>query len=210
MSQQYAECKAFGFKTLFSKSLITKYYEKRRIEKRYRKCNNQFIAISNDTLHYYKRNLHTKLRKNIHFLPNAIDFHKFYNPEKKQISESINLIMVGHMADYKNQIFLIDVLQILRNVNIQANLTLLGDWQNNRAKIESKAEQMGLKPYVSMPGTVEDVENCLKNQHIYVHSASYEPFGLVMIEAIRRITCCLPRWRRKQGYYGKWQKRIYY
>jgi glycosyltransferase involved in cell wall biosynthesis len=178
------EFKAFGFKTLFRKSLITKYYEKLRIEKRYLKCNNQFIAISNDTLHYYKKNLHPKLRKNIHFLPNAIDFNKFYDADKKQIPENINLIMVGHMADYKNQIFLLDVLQRLRKVNIHANLTLLGDWQNNGAKIESKAEQMGLKPYVSMPGTVEDVEYRLKNQHIYVHSAYYEPFGLVMIEAM--------------------------
>jgi glycosyltransferase involved in cell wall biosynthesis len=178
------EFKAFGIKIFFSKGLITKFYEKIRIEKRYLKCNNQFIAISNDTLNYYKRNLHPKLRKNIHFLPNAIDYDKFYNADRKQISEVINLIMVGHMADNKNQIFLIDVLQRLRKENINANLTLLGDKQNNGAKIESKADQLGLRPYVSMPGTVEDVENHLKNQHIYVHSAYFESFGLVMIEAM--------------------------
>lgn len=178
------EFKAFGIKTPFNKGLLTKFYEKKRIEKKYRQCNNQFIVISKDTLNYYSKNLNRSLRKNIHFLANAIDYNKFYNPDKREITDRVNLIMVGHMSDYKNQIFLIDVLKILRNGSINAHLTLLGDWLGNGERINEKAKKAGLSAHLSMPGIVTNVEGQLADQHIYVHSAYYEPFGLVMIEAM--------------------------
>lgn len=178
------EFESFSWKTLFNKQLIARYYEKKRIEKAYIKCKNEFIAISKHTSSYYKKNLPAILSKNIHFLPNAIDYHKFYFSEKRNITNRVNLVMVGHMADYKNQIFLIDVLNILRKNKTNAYLKLIGDWRDNGIKIQKKAEEMDLLPYLSMPGIIDDVENQLKEQHVYVHSALSEPFGLVLIEAM--------------------------
>jgi len=178
------EFKSFGFKTFFSKLLLTKWYEKKRIEKKYKQCNNQFIAISQDTYSYFKKNLPKSLHKNIYLLPNAINYQKFRNNSVKSISEKVNLIMIGHMSDYKNQIFLIDVIEILKMKGITVRLTLLGDWRENCIKIIDKAKQKGLTDCLDMPGIVENVENYLFEQHIYVHSAYYEPFGLVLLEAM--------------------------
>ncbi|MDD2636384.1 MAG: glycosyltransferase family 4 protein [Bacteroidales bacterium] len=178
------EFKSFGIKTFFNKSLLTKYYEKKRIERKYIKCDNQFISISQDTNYYYNNNLNKKLKKNVHYLPNAIDYNKFYYKGTRDINKELNLIMVGHMSNYKNQIFLIDVLKILRKNDIDANLTLVGDWRNNGQKIIEKAKSLQIESFLKMPGLIENIEEELKTQHIYVHSAYYEPFGLVLLEAM--------------------------
>lgn len=169
---------------LYKRRRLTEYYEKRRLVRSYKKCKNTFIAISENTRKYYDHNLPKVLADKIVMLPNAIDYQKFYHNNHREISDKVNLVMVGHMSDNKNQIFLIDVLQKLRNTNVNAYLTLIGDWRNNGVKIETKAKNLGLEPYLSMPGIIENIENNLKEQHVYVHSAHYEPFGLVMVEAM--------------------------
>lgn len=171
-------------KELFSRKRIAESYEKRRLLKKYKQCNNTFIAISKDTESYFKNNLFYCLAKKIVLLPNAIDFNKFFFNQNRSISGCINLVMVGHMADYKNQIFLIEVLAYLHKAKYNVYLTLIGNWSKNGTKIEAKAKELGILSYLSMPGLVENVECKLKDADIYVHSALYEPFGLVMIEAM--------------------------
>jgi glycosyltransferase involved in cell wall biosynthesis len=178
------EFKSFNVKTLLNKNLLTKYYEKKRIERKYIECNNQFVSISQDTNDFYSKNLNKKLKKNVHYLPNAIDYNKFYYNGSRVIDKALNLIMVGHMSDYKNQIFLIDVLNILRKNEIDANLTLAGDWRNNGQKIIEKAKSLQVESFLKMPGLIENIEEELKAQHIYVHSSLTESFGLVFIEAM--------------------------
>lgn len=178
------EFRALDFKTIFNKNLFIKYYEKRRIEKKYIKCNNQFITISKDTLNYYNRNLNRKLKNSIHFLPNAIDYNKFYFDGKRSLNGKLNLIMVGHMSDYKNQIFLIDVLEILIKRGCDVNLKLIGDWRNNGQQIIDIAKEKKLSKYLELPGLINNVEEELKHAHVYIHSSLTESFGLVLIEAM--------------------------
>ncbi len=174
----------FSIKTFFYKDKLTKYWEKCRIIAKYKKCNNKFVVISNDTKRFYKSVLPKSLAQNIYLLPNAIDYDKFHKERTIDFSDTLNLIMVAHMSDYKNQIFLIDVLKDLISRGVDANLTLVGDWRNNGEKIRHKVEQLGLLSQVNMPGIVEDVERLYQQSHIYVHSAYYEPFGLVLVEAM--------------------------
>lgn len=179
------EFSRFKLSCLYRKSDFTRIYEKIRMERRYRACKNRFIAISADTVKYYKRNLNKSLIDNVLYLPNAIDYHKFYSsirPDEK--SEILNLVMVGHMSDYKNQMFLIYVLRALNDKNQDVCLTLIGDWRNNGEKILNKAMSLGVGEKLRMPGMVENVEVEYSKNHIYVHAANYEPFGLVLIEAM--------------------------
>lgn len=179
------EFSRFKLSCLYRKSDFTRIYEKIRMEKRYRACKNRFIAISADTVKYYKRNLNKSLIDNVLYLTNAIDYHKFYSsirPDEK--SEILNLVMVGHMSDYKNQMFLIYVLKALNDKNQDVCLTLIGDWRNNGEKILNKAMSLGVGEKLRMPGMVENVEVEYSKNHIYVHAANYEPFGLVLIEAM--------------------------
>ena len=178
------EFRNFTVGTIFNKGKLTKFWEKCRIVAKYKRCNNKFIAISGDTERFYKRALPKTLVKNIYTLPNAIDYHKFYCERNLDCSGSLNLIMVAHMSDYKNQTFLIDVLKNLISRGVDAVLTLIGDWRNNGELIKLKAERLGVLSHLRMPGLVEDVERMYSINHIYVHSAYYEPFGLVLIEAM--------------------------
>lgn len=178
------EFRNFTFGTIFNKGKLTKLWEKCRIVAKYKRCNNKFIAISSDTERFYKRALPKTLAKNIYTLPNAIDYHKFYYERNPDCSGPLNLIMVAHMSDYKNQTFLIDVLKNLISRGVDAVLTLIGDWRNNGELIKLKAERLGVLSHLRMPGLVEDVERMYSINHIYVHSAYYEPFGLVLIEAM--------------------------
>lgn len=171
---------------LLNKRRITEYFEKKRLIKKYKECNNTFIAISNDTFDYFRNNLPGSWRQKIILLPNAIDFKKFYNNRPKNIDSSgtIKLINIGHFAPKKNQIFLLRVVKILRQKNINISLKLVGDSEAVKPIFIKEAESMGVKDCIEMPGIVNNVEDHLKQADIYVHSAIYEPFGLVLLEAM--------------------------
>lgn len=175
----------FKMSCLYRKVDFTRYFEKIRMERKYKCCGNKFIAISEDTLNYYKRNLRKVLANNVVLIPNAIDYEKFHGSaqiDKK--NECLNLVMVGHMSDNKNQIFLLDVLRCVKKRYKNVKLTLVGDWRNNGDKICKKAKNLGLSDDIEMPGLVEDVQNIYLKNHIYVHSALSEALGLTLIEAM--------------------------
>lgn len=177
----------FSFKTLISKELITNFYEKQILLKRYKNCNNHFITISKDTEQYFKKTLPRSLSGNIRTLPNAINFHRFNNSEKinheLNKNEFVKLISVGSLVDKKNQIFLVDVVKVLHFKNYKVQLDLLGDGQN-KISIEKKIHEYNLQEYIFLRGNVSNVEDYLHESSIYVHSATYEPFGLVLLEAM--------------------------
>lgn len=177
--------KNFSFWTLFKKEDITNYYEKLILKSRYRKCNNHFIAISKDTETYFKRNLPRMLSDNIHILSNAINTKRFSNPDSRisKRFELLRLISVGSLVEKKNQIFLIEVVKILHEKNVKVYLDILGDGQN-RIRLENKILDYNLQDYICLKGNVQNVEDYLRCSAIYVHSALYEPFGLVLLEAM--------------------------
>ena len=132
---------------------------------------------------YFKSRLPSALFENITYLDNAVNYQKFYNPNKIELNEIVKLITIGSLVDKKNQLFLVEVVSILRNKKINVTLDILGEG-SNRELIVNKIESAGLQDYVKLHGNVENVEEYLKRSTVYVHSATYEPFGLVLIEAM--------------------------
>jgi len=174
--------------TFFNKEKITNLYERNFLFKKYVACNNNFIAVSEDTLNYIKHNLPSRLKENICLMHNAIDFNKFYN-KKKQFENnvikkrSIKLINIGSLIDKKNQCFLIDVMAYLKDLGYDATLDLLGDGPDQKI-VEEKINKMNLADRIFCRGNISNVEDFLHGSDIYVHSATYEPFGLVLLEAM--------------------------
>jgi glycosyltransferase involved in cell wall biosynthesis len=164
------------------KKNITDFYEKNIIVKRYLTCKNQFIVISKNTKEYFINILPKKLAQNIHLLSNAINYKKFQNNSVKKAT-TLRLINVGSFAPKKNQTFLIDVLLELKKRGIQCELFLLGDGEELQ-KVKEKAFIYGLNNEIHFLGNVNDVEEQLWKSHLYIHSAYYEPFGLVLLEAM--------------------------
>lgn len=165
------------------KKNITDIYEKNIITKRYLSCENQFIAISNHTKIYFTNVLPKKLTQNIHLLSNAIDYKKFYAKGNVKKSNILRLINVGSFAPKKNQTFLVDILLELKSRGIRCELYLLGEGEEYE-KVKEKAFLNGLNNEIHFLGNIKNVEEQLWKSHLYIHSAYYEPFGLVLLEAM--------------------------
>jgi len=178
--------KRFDAECLFRKSRFTDFYERKLMLRKYRQCDNNFIAISKDTERFFKTNLPCYLQ-NIFLLPNAIDYNKFSRNDvlaKKSLSlQKIELINVGSFVDKKNQSFLIDVVKVLHGKGFNISLILLGDG-TNRQMVENKIKENNLTDHIRCFGNVNNVEDFMHKADIYVHSALYEPFGLVLLEAM--------------------------
>ena len=53
-----------------------------------------------------------------------------------------------------------------------------------KKSLEQYAEDLNLSKYISFKGNVRNVTHYLKTSNIYLHTATYEPFGLVILEAM--------------------------
>lgn len=176
------QLKKVTFKTFINKNRFLNFYEMLFLMKHYRKNNGtHFIAISQDTLKFLKINL-PKIQKTL--LLNAIDFKRF----SKEIGSSVNintlrLINIGSFVNKKNQKFLLEVASYLVEKDVDFELHFYGDGEN-RQGLEMEVKERFLSNRIFFHGNVDNIENCLWNSDIYVHSANYEPLGLVILEAM--------------------------
>ena len=173
-----------------SKKRITEWFERKWMLKKYSACNNNFIAISRDTELYFKRVLPFKIQR-ITLLHNSIKFAKFSNnipriPEGKLIK----MVSAGSLVDKKNQIFLADVVHELNKEGFIADLRVLGDGVNKN-KITKRINELEIADQMFLEGNVDSVESYLNLASFYVHSATYEPFGLVLLEAMAASMVCV-------------------
>lgn len=169
--------------TFTNKSRFTNFYEKVRLVKKYKACNNSFIAISEDTEAYCKNVLPHSFSNRIHLLHNSINYHKFKRVDNNRSTDKLRLLNIGSFTPKKNQQLLPDIVKSLLDKGIDTHLTMLGDGPLLQ-KVKEKAGQMGLENYIHFAGNVDNVEDYLRNANMYVHTATYEPFGLVLLEAM--------------------------
>lgn len=183
---------AFTFNKL-NKQKLTNYFEKQMMLKRYELCNNRFVAISKDAFDYFYVNLNSKLKERIHLLHNAIDYQRFYRGARTfstNANGNFRLVSVGSLVDKKNQQFLIDILLELLPLIPNCHIDVLGDGPNHGRIIE-KIKKYNLQDKITLHGNVNNVEEFLHASHLYIHPATYEPFGLVLIEAMAAGLPCI-------------------
>lgn len=173
------------FSTFLSKNGLIKFYSYYYLMRLYRKCNNFFIANSLDTFRYFKNNLSCRLTTNLTYFDNCINIKRF-NLDKEYVplkGRQIKLISIGSLVKKKNHSYLVEVVSILRNKGVDVSLTILGEGIE-RQELENIIVSKKLTNYIKLLGLVDEVENELLKADIYVHSAIYEPFGLVLVEAM--------------------------
>jgi glycosyltransferase involved in cell wall biosynthesis len=182
--------KNMSIKDWTDKRRVTEFFEKSWMIKRYRKSKNAFIAISNNAQSFFRQTLPKDLQ-HITLLHNAIDYSRFESPEAVMPSGNIiSMATTGSLVDKKNQIFLIDVVKELNKRDYKAKLEVLGEGVN-RAKIQNAIDVNSLNDQITLHGNVARVEDFLKNVSFYVHPAYYEPFGLVLLEAMAASKVCV-------------------
>ena len=168
--------------SFFNFKFFYKIYEKQRLVKRYLKSDKKFISVSNDTFSFFNKNMQ-KFSKDLVSLSNSIDLSRFKQFSKKPPSHIIKLISVGNLLVKKNQIFLLDIVKYIKSKNYSVNLNIVGDGIEKKT-IANKIDALNIKDNVILSGQKDIVEEELIKADFYVHSAPYESFGLVFLEAM--------------------------
>lgn len=173
----------FTVASLFSRQRITAALEKKQLLKKYLGCNNHFIANSADTGNFFRKRLPAALTKNLYVLPNGIDLSRFPFLDRKFPSQEIRLVTTGSLVKKKNHAFLVAVMAGLKKTGKTFRLDVLGNGPL-RGELEKLRDDSGLRNEIFFHGNVDDVHQYLQAAHVYVHAATYEPFGLAMVEAM--------------------------
>ena len=173
----------FRFSSILSKDKFLRLFEKKYLLKRYKiNCGSQFVAISNHTESYIKS---VQNKFPVILQHNAINFCRFIRPENhfKSKNDFIKIINIGSFVPKKNQSFLVEVISNLKEKGVKTKIYFLGDGPT-RHEVTKKAIQFGVMDSCFFEGNVENVEKYLWDSDIYIHSAKYEPLGLVILEAM--------------------------
>lgn len=182
----FPEFETFSIKTLFSKKLLANYYERRRIFKKYRAVNNQFITISKAIDDHLKKQLPKSGYSSVHLIPNGIDIQKFKaEPRELDLKEKIRFVSVGRLFPVKNHDYMIRAMAIFKDQHPELDweLNILGEG-SERPYLEALIKKLDLENHIFLQGLIHNVEDWLKTSHVYLHTANYEPFGLVLCEAM--------------------------
>lgn len=171
--------------TLLDKGALLNALEKRYLIKhKYRKVRTWFVANSTHTLDYYKSVLLSSMVKDVKLIPYGFDHDRFRLKEPKRTPDGrIRLVNVGSYQDKKNQKFIVEIAKELRALEMDFEIHLLGDGAN-RPAVQALVDAAGLGDRVTLHGNVDCVEQWLWNSDLYLHTAWYEPFGLVFLEAM--------------------------
>ena len=114
---------------------------------------------------------------------NVSSNYRLENDSKKLLKPSINIINIGSFVLKKNQNLLLDIISELVKRNIEVRCFFLGDGPL-KIEVEKRAQELGISTHCIFLGNVNNVEEYLWQSHVYVHTATYEPLGLVLIEAM--------------------------
>ncbi len=185
----------WSWKNIFNKSKITNSFEKRLLFHLYNKNGGtHFIAISKHTESYIKS---VQSKYSVTLLHNAIDVKRFQKPadflignENSELrsvidkrSLTLKIINIGSFLQKKNQTFILEIILELNHQGVNTTCIFLGDGPYKEA-VEKRASEMGISEQCQFLGNVENVEEYLWQSDVYVHTATYEPLGLVLLEAM--------------------------
>lgn len=167
-------------KGIHRKSHWTNLYERKIVLKKMLERNTTVIAISDDSFHFSKKNLPHNTE--VILLNNAIDVERFKN-ESTWEKRPDRIVMIGSLVEKKGHDLALRILAEMHVKNLRFHLDLLGDGPL-RNDVMSLAESLQLTHFVHFHGNVDHPEKFLENAQIYLHTAKYEPFGLVLLEAM--------------------------
>ena len=120
---------------------------------------------------------------------NGIDVRAYrFDPEARekiraqhQLGDSFVIGHAGHLAEVKNQKFLLELMPWILERKPNAKLLLLGDGPD-RAMLEQKIREMGLEKAVIMTGNVMNVAQYLSAMDVFAFPSLYEGTPLSVIE----------------------------
>lgn len=166
-----------------TKQKITDWYERSIILHAYDKRDSHFIAISRHCEAYAQANLPKRFLPNITFMSNAINTNRFRPQSKLSVPDALHIASIGSLVAKKNHLLLIEIAHELRKSGVQFTIDIMGDGVL-RNELQSRIDASSLNTEVLLRGLTDQPETVLWKSSLYVHTATYEPFGLVLLEAM--------------------------
>lgn len=105
------------------------------------------------------------------YYPNFLQDAYIPTHYRERTDKKIQLVYFGRVTESKNVLLMVDVLSILREKKLDAELTIIGAsndaYQN---KINQKIIELGLTQHVTMPGrkNIKEIVEYLKNSHYFI------------------------------------------
>lgn len=170
----------FSWRTCLSKQGFTNWYERYILLKKWNKLEKRCaIAIAEDSFVYAQHVLGKKTT--VHKLLNGISVKRFAPVHTK--GKTLQLCMIGSLVPKKNPCLAIETVKYLHANGYPFELHFLGDG-SLRSELESYRDELDLSNFVHFHGNVDHPETYLHTSFVYLHTASYEPLGLVLLEAM--------------------------
>ena len=152
------------------------------------------IIVCSDELKQWVMDTRKVNASKLKVMYNCVDLSKFKPESDKDLKKYLNLeeklpnymfITVGSMGEGVNKRIDVSIKAIaeLREKNTDAGLVICGDGKN-RQKLEKLTTELGIKNSIFFLGNRNDVHQIMPHCYAYMHSAPYEPFGIVCIEAM--------------------------
>lgn len=124
------------------------------------------------------------------FIPNGVELERFaFSPSVREEMRAQlhveNAFVVGHigrLCQQKNQMFLLDVTRELVVLEPKTVLLLVGAGED-REKLESKVQQLGLSDHVIFYGTTPNPEQLMCAMDVFAFPSLFEGLAIVAVEA---------------------------
>lgn len=130
-------------------------------------------------------------RKTYHVIYNSIDTKRYIeNYDKAEVGEFCesdwkNILHVGRVYPVKNQKFLVDIAEELKNRDKKVRILCAGNAYDEEymRQIENEICDRQLQDYIKMLGTRKDIDVLLRKSELFLLPSVYEGMPLVLIEA---------------------------
>ena len=140
-------------------------------------------SLKQDTLDHFD------VKKEIHVIPNFIDFQRFSKLDKDHFKKAIapnGEKVCIHVSNFRKVKRVEDVVKIFHKIiegNVKTKLLLVGDGPE-RSAIEQLVRELKLCNVVTFLGKQEKVEELLAVSDLFIMPSESESFGLAALEAM--------------------------
>ena len=165
------------------KKKISNFYYEYLVDFLFSKCLHGIVTISKSCLStinkiYFLKKIKKKLILNG---IEAIKITKLYKRHKNKF----NILMMAVFEERKGFDYIFDCMVQLKKKKIDFTLHLYGDYKKNDLLIiKEMIKSRNLKNFVTINAYEKDKKKIFTNKDILVLPSKYEPFGLVLIEAM--------------------------
>jgi N-acetyl-alpha-D-glucosaminyl L-malate synthase BshA len=131
---------------------------------------------------------HFSVDKDIHVIPNFVDFSRFSKKPKEHFKLAIapnSEKILLHVSNFRKVKRVQDVVQVFKKVqeSIPSKLLMIGDGPE-RDECERLCETLGIKEKVTFLGKQEAIEEILSVGDLFLMPSETESFGLAALEAM--------------------------